>query len=58
MHVLMIILYMEDFELLKSYPKSGLSHYKLKQKYEDIIEEIEKHGPPMKVMWIFPSFQG
>jgi len=26
----------------------------LKQKDDDTIEEIEKHGPPMKVLWYFP----
>jgi len=26
----------------------------LKQKDDDTIEEIEKHGPPMKVMWYLP----
>jgi len=26
----------------------------LKQKDDDIIEEIEKHEPPMKVMWYLP----
>jgi len=48
------ILYRKDFELLKSCPRCGLSRYKLKQKYDDTIEEIEKHGPPMKVMWYLP----
>ena len=48
------ILYRKDFELLKSCPRCGLSCYKLKQKDDDIIEEIEKHGPTMKVMWYFP----
>jgi len=28
--------------------------YKLKQKDDDTIEDIEKHGPPMKVMWYLP----
>jgi len=40
------ILYMKDFELLKSCPRCELSRYKLKQKDDDTIEEIEKHGPP------------
>jgi len=31
-----------------------ISHYNLNQKDDDIIEDIEKHGPPMKVMWYFP----
>jgi len=48
------ILYRKDFELLKSFPRCGLSRHKLKQKDDDIIEEIEKHGPPMKVMWYLP----
>ena len=48
MHVLMI---RKDFELSKSCPRCGLSCYKLKQKDDDTIEDIEKHGPPMKVMW-------
>jgi len=48
------ILYMKGFELLKSCPRHGLSRYKLKQKDDDIIEEIEKHGPPMKVVWCLP----
>jgi len=26
----------------------------LKQKDDDTIEDIEKHGPPMKVMWYLP----
>ena len=41
----------KDFELLKTWLRCGLSRYKLKQKDDDNIEEIEKHGPPMKVMW-------
>jgi len=45
------ILYRKDFELLKSCPRCGLSRYKLKQKDDDTIEDIEKHGPPMKVIW-------
>jgi len=45
------ILYRKDFELLKSCLRCGLSRYKLKQKDDDTIEDIEKHGPPMKVMW-------
>ena len=48
------ILYRKDFELLKSCLRCGLSHYKLKQKDDDTIEDIEKHGPPMKVMWYLP----
>ena len=52
MHVL--ILYRKNFELLKSCPRCGLSCYKLKQKDDDTIEDIEKHGPPMKVMWYLP----
>ena len=51
------ILYRKDFELLKSCPRCGFSRYKLKQKDDDTIEEIEKHGPQMKVMWYLPSFQ-
>jgi len=43
------ILYRKYFELLKSCPTCGLSRYKLKQKDDDTIEEIEKHGPSMKV---------
>jgi len=39
------------FELLKSCLRSGLSRYMLKQKDDDTIEEIEKHGPPIKVIW-------
>ena len=53
MHVL-IIAYMKDFELLKSCLRCGLSPFKLKQKDDDTIEEIEKHGPPMKVMCYLP----
>jgi len=49
------ILYRKDFELLKSCPRCGLSRYKLKQKDYDTIEEIEKHGPPMKVIWYIPN---
>ena len=48
------ILYRKDFELLKSCLRCGLSRYKLKQKDEDIIEDIEKHEPSMKVMWYLP----
>jgi len=48
------ILYKKDFELLKSCLRCGLSCYKLKQNDNDIIEEIEKHGPLMKVMWYLP----
>ena len=48
------ILYRKDFELLKSCLRCVLSRYKLKQKDDDIIEEIEKHGPPMKVVWYLP----
>jgi len=39
------ILYRKYFELLKSCPRFGLSRYKLKQKDDDTIEDIEKHGP-------------
>ena len=48
------ILYRKDFELLKSCPRCGLPRYKLKQKDDNIIKDIEKHGPPMKVMWYLP----
>ena len=48
------ILYRKDFEFLKSSQRCGLSRYKLKQKDDDTIEEIEKHGPPMKGMWYLP----
>ena len=48
------ILYRKDFELLKSCPRCGLSRYKLKQKDDDSIDDMEKHGPPMKVMWYLP----
>jgi len=48
------ILYKKDFELLKSCSRCGLSCYKLKQKDDDTVEEIEKHGTPMKVMWYLP----
>jgi len=48
------ILYQKDFELLKSCPRCGLSRYKLKKKDDDTIEDIEKHGPPMKVMLYLP----
>jgi len=48
------ILYRKDFELLKSCQRCGLSRYKLKLKHDDTTEEIEKHGPPMRVMWYFP----
>jgi len=48
------ILNKKDFELLKSCMRCGSSRYKLKQKDNDTIEEIEKHGPPMKVMWYLP----
>ena len=39
---------------MKSCPRCGLSRYKLKQKDDDIIEDIKKHGPQMKVMWYLP----
>jgi len=48
------ILYRKDFQLLKICPRYGLSRYKLKEKYDNTIEEIEKHGPSMKVMWYLP----
>jgi len=48
------ILYRKYFELLKSFMRCGLSCYKLKQKDDDTIEEIETHEPPMKVMWYLP----
>jgi len=48
------ILYRKDFELLENCSRCGLSRYKLKQKDDDIIEEIEKNGPPIKVMWYLP----
>jgi len=48
------ILYRKDFELLKNCPRCGLSRYKLKRKNDDTIEEMEKHGPPMKVVWYLP----
>jgi len=48
------ILYRKDFELFKKFSRCGLSRYKLKQKDDDTIEEIKKHGPPMKVMRYFP----
>ena len=48
------ILYRNDFELLKSCPRCGLSRYKLKQKDDDSIDDMEKHGPQMKVMWYLP----
>jgi len=38
------MLYTKDFELLKNCLRCGLSRYKLKQKDDDIIEEMEKHG--------------
>ena len=44
------ILYKKDFELFKTCLRCGLSHYKLKQKDDDTIEEREKHGPSMKVV--------
>jgi len=37
------ILYRKYFELLKSCVWCGLSRYKLKQKDDDTIEDIEKH---------------
>ena len=36
---------------MKKYIHVLISRYKLKQKDDDTIEEIEKNGPPMKVMW-------
>jgi len=48
------ILYRRDFELLKNFPRCGLSRYKLKQKDGDNIEEMEKHGPQVKVVWYPP----
>ncbi|KAK7342752.1 hypothetical protein VNO80_25708 [Phaseolus coccineus] len=47
-------LYIKDFKLLKSFSRCGLARYKLKHKDDDTIEEIKKHGPPMKVMWYLP----
>jgi len=48
------VLYRKDFELLKSCPRCGLSRYNLIQKDDDTIEDIEKLGPPIKVMWYLP----
>jgi len=48
------ILYRKDFELLKNCSRCGLSCYKLKQKDDDTIEEMLKHGTPMKVVWYLP----
>jgi len=48
------ILYRKDFDLLKNCPRCGLSRYKLKQKDDDTIEQIEKHGPPMKIIRYLP----
>jgi len=48
------ILYRKDFELLKNCTRGALSRYKLKEKDYDTIEDIEKHGPPMKVMCYLP----
>jgi len=45
---------MKDFELLKNCLRCGLSRYKLKQKDDDTYEEMDKHGPPMKVVWYLP----
>jgi len=39
------ILYRKYFELLKSCLRRGLSCYKLKQKDDDTMEEIEKPRP-------------
>jgi len=47
-------IYMKKFELLKNCPRYGLSHYKMKQKDDDTIDEMEKHGPLMKVVWYLP----
>jgi len=47
------ILYKKNLELLKSCPSCWLSHYKLK-KNDDIIEEMEKHRPSVKVVWHLP----
>ena len=44
----------ERFWIVEKLSEVWLSRYKLKQKYDDTIEEIEKHGPPMKVMWYLP----
>jgi len=39
------ILYRNDFELFKNCSRCGLSRYKLKEKHDDTIEEMEKNGP-------------
>jgi len=54
------ILYRNDFELLKNCSRCGLSCYKLKQKDDDTIADMEKHGPPMEVvcyLLIFPRMK-
>jgi len=48
------ILYMKEFEFLKNCLSCGLSCYKLKQKDDDNIEDLEKHGPTLKVVWYLP----
>jgi len=45
------ILYRNEFEFLKNCPRCGLSRYKLKDKDEDSIQEMTKHGSPMKVKY-------
>ena len=47
-------MYIIQIELLKNFPRCGLSRYKFKQKDDDVIEEMEKHGPSMKVVWYLP----
>ena len=48
------ILYRKEFEFLKHSSKCGLSLYKFKQKDNDNIEDMEKHGSPLKVVWHLP----
>jgi len=52
------ILYKKDFELLKNCQRCGLWRYKLKQKDDDTIEEMENHDPQWRLCGIFPSIQG
>jgi len=55
-HVLRIVYYTgKIFELLKNCLRCGLSRYKLKQKDDDTIEEIQRDVPPMKGVWYLPN---
>jgi len=43
-----------EYKKIYACPNDCILYRKMKQKDDDTIEEIEKHGPPMKVMWYLP----